>query len=123
MGTQILGKILYNLREKGLSESDFAKKLGLSRSTITDWKTGKTKSYMRYIPQIADILDVSTSYLLEDVFIAPSDSALRPLEPTDEDIKFALFGTTQIDDEVLDEVKRFAKYIKDKKDNGDKEDI
>ncbi len=119
MESQILGKILYSLKVKGLSDSAFAKELGVSRSTITDWKTGKTKSYMRYIPQIAEILEVSTAYLLDDVFIAPSDNASQPSKPTNDDIKFALFGTTQIDDDVLDEVKRFAMYLKDKKENND----
>ena len=34
--------------------------------------------------------------------------------PTDEDIKFALFdGSEGVTDEMYDEVKRFAKYIKE----------
>lgn len=119
----VLAKILYGLKTKGLSDSEFAKRLGLSRSAITDWKNGKTKSYMRYIPQIAENLDVTPEYLLDASFVAPTQSPSVRMNPSSDDIKFALFGTTQIDDEVLDEVKRFAKYIKDKKENGDKDSL
>ena len=34
---------------------------------------------------------------------------------TDNDIKFALFGDTEIDDDVLDEVKRFAQFAKEQR--------
>ncbi len=106
-----LHKILNLLWKSGVSEIEFCKALGINKSAVTDWKKGKTASYRKYITQISSFFDVSPDYFNAD-------------NPTsDEDIKFALFGTTQIDDEVLDEVKRFAKYIKDKKDNGDKEDI
>ncbi len=106
-----LHKILNLLWKSGVSEIEFCKALGINKSAVTDWKKGKTVSYRKYIAQIASFFDVSPDYFNSD-------------NPTsDEDIKFALFGTTQIDDDVLDEVKRFAKYIKDRKDNGDKEDI
>ena len=48
------------------------------------------------------------------IAIKPSfiDNELSP-KPTDEDIKFALFnGADNITDEMYEEVKRFAEYVK-----------
>jgi len=65
-----LGKILYLLRKNGISEMEFANKLSISRSTVTDWKRGKTKSYNKRLPKIAEILGVDTDYLIDtnDIF-------------------------------------------------------
>lgn len=43
----------------------------------------------------------------------PTEKGERPV--TDKDIKFALFGDTEIDDDVLDEVKRFAQFAKEQR--------
>lgn len=60
-----LDKILYLLKLRGMPDSELARKIGVGRSTISDWKTGKTKSYRRHIQGIAKALDVSAEYLLE----------------------------------------------------------
>ena len=38
--------------------------LGLNRQAVTDWKAGRSKSYAKYLPQIADFFGVSVDYLL-----------------------------------------------------------
>jgi len=43
---------------------DFAAKIGVKPSAISDWKTGKTTSYTKILPIIADTLQVDISYLL-----------------------------------------------------------
>lgn len=59
-----LHKILKLISNKGIDQQDFAIQLGLHKRTITDWKSGKSKSYMKYIDRIADYFNVSTDYLL-----------------------------------------------------------
>ena len=60
-----LDKILSLLTEKGIQQKTFAENIGVTKHTITDWKNGRSKSYMKYIDKIADFYDVSADYLLE----------------------------------------------------------
>ena len=67
MTLDTLHKILDAMWKQGLSDIDFCKAVGINKSSVTDWKKGKTKSYMRHIPKIAEVLGVSEEYLLVDV--------------------------------------------------------
>lgn len=49
-----LERILKLISEKGITEKQFLIDMGLNKSTLSDWKKGTTKSYMRYIDKIAD---------------------------------------------------------------------
>ena len=60
-----LDKILSLLTEKGIQQKTFTENIGVTKHTITDWKNGRSKSYMKYIDKIADFFDVSADYLLE----------------------------------------------------------
>ena len=60
-----LDKILSLLTEKGIQQKTFAENIGVTKHTITNWKNGRSKSYMKYIDKIADFFDVSADYLLE----------------------------------------------------------
>jgi len=57
-------RIISLLKEKGITFKTFAEDLGYNKVTISDWKSGKSNSYMRNINKIADYLDVSVDYLL-----------------------------------------------------------
>lgn len=46
-----------------------AEYIGISGNAISNWKLGKTKSYMRYLPQIARFYNVSEAYLRGEVDI------------------------------------------------------
>jgi len=61
-----LDKILYLLKTKGISEKEFTELLGVNKSTVSEWKSGKIKSYNKKLPKIAKILNVSPEYLLSD---------------------------------------------------------
>lgn len=60
------------------------------------------------LAKIADYFGVSTDFLLGTEH--STDSAAEPLQ--DADIKFALFGDTEIDDEVMQSVREFAAFAK-----------
>ena len=92
--------------KKGTKPNPVGKKIGVSSATITKWKQGTTPNGDT-IKKIAEVLDVSTDYLLE----RKSSSH----EITDEDLKFALFGGEKgITDEDMEAVKSFAEFIKSK---------
>lgn len=57
--------ILSLLQDKGLKQKDLANHLGVNQSAIADWKKGKTKSYMRYLPQIAEFLNVPIDSIVD----------------------------------------------------------
>lgn len=59
-----LDRISTILHEKGLTQKALTDFLGLKKGTFTSWKSGLNESYKKYLPQIAEFLDVSVDYLL-----------------------------------------------------------
>lgn len=57
-------RIFNLLDEKGLEQKEFAKLIGTSDKTVSAWKTGRAKSYSKYLSQIAEALDTSVDYLI-----------------------------------------------------------
>ncbi len=57
--------ILKELRtEKGLTQGELAKCLGISQDSISLWEKGKRVPDTQYVIQFADFFNVSTDYLL-----------------------------------------------------------
>ena len=103
------------LTQKGISGSKMCTDLGMSRSFMTELRKNRIKHLrLETAQKIADYLGVSASTLLgkEEKNPSPDD---RERNVTDEEIKFARFGGDgEITDEMYEEVKRFAAYLKDK---------
>lgn len=70
-----LDKILELKLKKGLTDTKFSELTGLNKAVLFDWRSGKTKSYMKHLPKIAEVLGVSVDYLLQplDEIILPDD--------------------------------------------------
>ena len=62
--------------------------------------------------KIANYFKVSVGTLARSETKEPAPGA-EPGAVSDEDLKFAMFGTTEISDEKLAEIRRYAQYIKD----------
>ena len=94
------------LEKKGISGAKMSADLGMSRSFMTELRKGRAKSVkIETAQKIADYFGVTLGELL-------GDEAGRP-NLSDADIKFALFGGDgEITDEMLDEVRRFAQFVK-----------
>ena len=91
---------------KGESPNGVAKKLGISSGAVSAWKNLSRVPQQRIIMKIADYFGVSSSYLLGNDGIQSPDEALR----------VALFGGSEdVTDEMWEEVKRYAEYIKSKR--------
>ena len=57
-------EIYCKLRDsKGLNDSDIAKATGITKSTFSDWKNGRSKPKNAKLQKIADYFNVSLSYL------------------------------------------------------------
>ena len=56
---------IFELADKKFPEQQaFAAAIGVSAKTVSVWRTGRGKSYTKYLTQIADALDTSVEYLL-----------------------------------------------------------
>ncbi len=60
----IADKIKFLREEKGLTQSDLAKKLGITRSSVNAWEMGISIPSTQYLVELAYIFKVSTDYLL-----------------------------------------------------------
>ena len=107
-------RIIELCKAKGVSGSRMCLDLGLSKSTLSDIKSGRKKGISTSTAQkMASYLGVSVGYLLgeEETEKAPTDHGERSV--SDDDIKFALFGGDgEITDAMYQEVKEFAALIK-----------
>jgi transcriptional regulator with XRE-family HTH domain len=57
-------RIVELLSERGVSNKVFAEYLSIQPSMISDWKSGKTNSYNKYIGDISEFFGVSADYIL-----------------------------------------------------------
>lgn len=57
-------RIFKLLKEQNMSQNDFAKRVGLAGSTISDWKTKKTNPSADKIMTICEVLNVTPEQLL-----------------------------------------------------------
>lgn len=103
-------------KAKGVSGSRMCLDLGLSKSTLSDIKSGRKKGISTTTAQkMAAYLGVSVDYLLgeEEKENVPTETGARAV--TDDDIKFALFGGSgEITDAMYEEVKQFAAFVKNR---------
>jgi transcriptional regulator with XRE-family HTH domain len=90
------------------------RKMDFGNGTIRRWDT-TTPSGDKLL-KVADYFNVSVDYLLgRDKKESPTlDESER--EISDDDIMFALWGdSSEIDDEDLEDVKRYAEFVKQRK--------
>lgn len=57
-------RIFKVLKEKGMSQNAFAKAVGLTGSTVSDWKTKKTNPSSEKLMTICQVLEVTPEQLL-----------------------------------------------------------
>lgn len=73
-----LNRIIDLMKLKNCDNQMLASALGLNRQVVTDWKAERSKSYMKYLPQIADYFGVTVDYLLGKTDNKESKSTRRP---------------------------------------------
>ena len=60
----VLNRILDLLKEKGRTEKDMTRHLGLSSTSFTGWKYRESKTFLKYVGPMSEYLNVSMNYLL-----------------------------------------------------------
>ena len=69
-------RIFSLLDKRGIEQKEFAHLIGTSDKTVSAWKTGRAKSYTKYLSKIAEVLSVTTDYLVNgnsDILITSHD--------------------------------------------------
>lgn len=77
----ILNRIFELVDRQFKEQQDFASAIDVSSKVVSTWRTGRTKSYRKYIPVIASALGVSVEYLLTGA----EEQKSAPPVPTDEE--------------------------------------
>lgn len=103
------------LDERRITQKEISAICGASTSTVSTWSKGLNMPRMDKIERLANHFGLSKSYFIEETETAPTPEGERPID--DDDIKFALFGSRDIDDDVLDRVKQFAKFAQENEKN------
>ena len=106
MYNDILRKLRSN---KKVSQQVVAEYLNITKQAYSLYECGKREPDFETLLKLGEYFDVSVDYLLRGSVDEPEETS----EPTDEDIKFALFnGSEGITDEMFAEVKQFAEMVK-----------
>ena len=94
----ISDRIFCLLQERGIEQKEFAGQIGVSEKTVSAWKTGRSKSYTKYLPKISEALGIPAAYLLEG-----GDMVRPPGEEMPVDALAAQFKAIEMDckDEAL----------------------
>jgi transcriptional regulator with XRE-family HTH domain len=94
-------KIFDLLWKSNTDEQDLCKAIGISKSAMTDWKRGKTKSYRRHLSEIADFFKVDVSYLVNQEVPATPDKEQPELTEQQHLSKYASEMLAGLDVETL----------------------
>ena len=69
---------LKELRERqGLTQSGLARRLGISRGTVSQWESGASKISSARLEQLSDIFNVDISRLTQSTASAPASAVLE----------------------------------------------
>ena len=115
--SDLYNRIMSLCEEKNVSGYRLCKDIGIQPSILTDLKMGRQNGLSaKNADKMAAYFGVSVGYLLG------TDTKKRsPPEGehtiSDDDIKIALWGTREIDDDVLDRVRQFAKFAQENEQN------
>ena len=113
------GATIKGLREKSsLSQAALGARLGVTSQAVSKWETNKAEPDSDAIKKLCEIFNVTSDMILG---IESSKNVSKP-QIADDDIKFALFGVdpANITDAQFEEVKRFAKFIREQQKQADK---
>lgn len=103
--------------EHGLSQEELAKKLNTTKQVISRYENEQRSPKLSVAVEYSKILGISLTYLVDDKCTDSKQSNKNDnsFHISNSALKFALFGgDKEITDEQLEEVKRFAKFVKER---------
>lgn len=101
-----LGEKIRALRKQaGWTQTELGQRLGVQKNAVSKWECGRVEDVPAgKIKALAALFGVPASQLIDDD---------GPRAATDDEVKFALFGGADgITDEMYEEVRRYAAYVR-----------
>ena len=96
---------------KNMKQSELSEVLSVAQNTLSYWENGKNEPDQKSLFALSDFFEVSIDYIL----CRTDDPFASSVQNTDDTVKFALFGDVEIDDDVMDEVKTYARFVAERK--------
>lgn len=101
-------RLLSLRKELGLTQGEFAEKIGYSRTAISAWEIGRNEPSNEDMIKIANFFNVSLDYLL-------GKSDIRNYDEDEKEFRFAFHKETEgMTDEEIKDALRFYKEMKNK---------
>lgn len=91
--------------DKKLKDSDVAKATGITKSTFSDWKTGRSKPKQDKLQKIADFFGVTLDYLMNGTY----DNQINTIAAHHDEAEWT--------EEELEEIEEFKRYVLSKRKN------
>ena len=88
-------------KQKGLSQEDVARHLGVSKSTVSNWETGYSAPNQDVLVRLADFLDISADELLGRVSVREKEGRTENLPLAKESITLHIYLETTEPDKFL----------------------
>lgn len=107
----MIGEKIKLLREKrGLTQEELAEKIGVSKSSISQWENGMKEPRMGMIQKVADLFGVTKSYIIENETQEYDPDALEILDMLENnyDLKMLFMKTSKLSET---DKRRIAKII------------
>ena len=106
------------------SQKALADKLFVNQTAVSQWERGATTPSTDMLGTLSKLYGVSIDYLLGRTNDpGNNNTSAQKAEVTEEDIKFALFeGSDDITDDMYEDVKAYARFIKERKRKNDNSD-
>lgn len=119
-GVDIVNRIKELRNKKGIKQADLANFLGVVQGTLSYWENDKFDVDNASLQKLADYFNVSTDYILGRTDDPPLSQ--KKVSVNDKDLKIAFWGNPNEDDELLEDVRSYAQFVKDRKEAQRKKD-
>ena len=111
---------------RGLTQDDFAKATGLTRSAVSMYESGKREPNFEILEMIADFFNVDMNYLLgknenSTYYLNPETARLAQELHDNPEYKAMFDATRGLSPEAVKEVMNFIKFQKAKEGGGNNE--
>ena len=105
-------RILEEMQLQNKQQTELGEYLTVTPNVVTDWKSGRLKSYKKYLHAIADFLNVSVEYLKGE-----TDKKEKPLSENEERLKELYEITANFSETEIQLLKAYAAGIKANREN------
>ncbi len=78
-------------KSKGISQEEFAEKIGVSRQAVSKWESEQSLPDIEKIILLSDYFEVTTDYILKGIDVVPAEASFDQEEPNA--MIFSIVGT------------------------------